>query len=174
MWLVQSGMATFLARLFGQGYTPAPSVISYHKPTTPSTSGSGWPRYWNFDYARTGNDIPIILTKNLAAWNDFNLRTNTGDNYKISQMYEEYRWVQCKPDISRSRISRNWIYRGRMLDPIFWRKERDIFREIAVTPWTQFAGDNFSRILLNAIAFVPGSQETIFREINSSLPVNAG
>ena len=43
-----------------------------------------------------------------------------------------------------------------------------------VTPWTQFAGDNFSQNLLTAIAFVPGSQETIFREINSSLPVNAG
>ena len=82
--------------------------------------------------------------------------------------------VQCKPDISRSRISQNWIYRGRMLDPIFGAQERDIFREIAVTPWTQFAGDNFSRNLLTAIAFVPGSQETIFREINSSLPVNAG
>ena len=27
--------------------------------------------------------------------------------------------IQCKPDISRSCISRNWIYRGRMLDPIF-------------------------------------------------------
>ena len=28
--------------------------------------------------------------------------------------------IQCKPDISRSCISRNRIYRGRMLDPIFW------------------------------------------------------
>ena len=76
--------------------------------------------------------------------------------------------------ISRLCISRNWIYRGRMLDPFFCAQERDIFREIAVTPWTQFAGDNFSRILFTAIAFVPGSQETIFRKINSSLPVNAG
>ena len=62
-----------------------------------------------------------------------------------------------------------------MLDPIFFgAQERDIFREIAVTPWTQFAGDNFSQNLLTAIAFVPGSPETIFREINSGLPVNAG
>ena len=26
--------------------------------------------------------------------------------------------LQCKPDISRSCISQNWIYRGCMLDPI--------------------------------------------------------
>ena len=35
--------------------------------------------------------------------------------------------VQCKPDISRSRISRNWIYRGRMLDPTFWRPRARYF-----------------------------------------------
>ena len=56
----------------------------------------------------------------------------------------------------------------------FCTQERDIFRQIMVTPWTQFAGDNFSRNPLTVIAFVPGSLETIFREINSSLPVNAG
>ena len=56
----------------------------------------------------------------------------------------------------------------------FGAQERDIFREIAVTPWTQFTGDNFSWNLLTAIACVPGSMETIFREINSGLPVNAG
>ena len=78
------------------------------------------------------------------------------------------------------------IYRGRVYRGIgyiavacwtpffFGAQERDIFREIAVTLWTQFAGDNFSRNLLTAIAFVPGSPETIFREINSGLPVNAG
>ena len=43
-----------------------------------------------------------------------------------------------------------------------------------VTPWTQFTGDNFSRNLPTVIAFVPDSQETIFCEINSSLPVSAG
>ena len=58
--------------------------------------------------------------------------------------------------------------------PFFGAQERDIFREIAVTPWTQFAGDNFSRNLLTAIAFVLGPRETVFRETNSSLPVNAG
>ena len=61
-----------------------------------------------------------------------------------------------------------------MLDPIFGAQERDIFREIAVTPWIQFVGDNFSRNLLTVIAFVLCPRETIFRETNSSLPVNAG
>ena len=45
---------------------------------------------------------------------------------------------------------------------------------VMVTAWTQFAGDNLLRNLLTAIAFVPGSLETIFREINSGLHVNAG
>ena len=67
-------------------------------------------------------------------------------------------------DISRSHVGPHF----------FGAQDRDIFREIAITPWTQFAGDNFSRNLLTAIAFVPGSPETIFREINSGLPVNAG
>ena len=67
-------------------------------------------------------------------------------------------------DISRSHVGPHF----------FGAQERDIFRKITVTPWTQFAGDNFSRNLLTAIAFVPGSPETIFREINSGLPVNAG
>ena len=35
--------------------------------------------------------------------------------------------VQCKPDISRSCVSRNWIYRGRMLDPIFLAAKSAIF-----------------------------------------------
>ena len=74
------------------------------------------------------------------------------------------------------------IYRGRVYreigyiavacwTPFFWRPRARYF---SVTPWTQFAWDNFSRNLLTAIAFVPGSLETIFREINSGLPVNAG
>ena len=36
-------------------------------------------------------------------------------------------FVQCTPDISRSCISRNWIYHGRMLDPIFWRPRMRYF-----------------------------------------------
>ena len=77
------------------------------------------------------------------------------------------------------------IYRGRVYcgigyipaacwTPFFGAQERDIFREITVTPWTQFAGDNFSRNSFTGVAFVLGPQETIFRETNSSLLVNAG
>ena len=72
--------------------------------------------------------------------------------------------LQCKPDISRSRISRNWIYRGRMLDPIFVRprarnflrnrgnsldpiRGRQFFAKSAHRDslCSRFAGDNFSR-----------------------------
>ena len=72
--------------------------------------------------------------------------------------------LQCKPDISRSRISRNWIYRGRMLDPIFWRPRARYFsrnRGNSLDPirgrqfftksahrdslCSRFAGDNFSQ-----------------------------
>ena len=72
--------------------------------------------------------------------------------------------IQCKPDISRSRISRNWIYRGRMLDPIFWHPRARYFsqsRGNSLEPirgrqfftksahrdslCSRFAGDNFSR-----------------------------
>ena len=85
--------------------------------------------------------------------------------------------IQCKPDISRSRISRNWIYRGRMLDPIFWRPRARYFsrnRGNSLEPirgrqffaksahrdslCSRFAGDNFSRNQLKPM----------------SLPVNAG
>ena len=81
---------------------------------------------------------------------------------------------------SVSPIYRGRVYRGigyiavACWTPFFGAQERDIFREIAVTPWIQFAGDTFSRNLLTAIAFVLGPRETIFRETNSSLPVNAG
>ena len=60
-----------------------------------------------------------------------------------------------------------------MLDPIFWpthfanfcrrgAEERDIFREIAVTPCIQFAGDNFLRNLLTAKAFVAVRRSQFF------------
>ena len=86
--------------------------------------------------------------------------------------YQFETWYSVSP------IYRGRVYRGigyiavAWWTPFFGAQERDIFREIAVTPWTQFAGDNFSPNLLTAIAFVPGSQETIFRE--SSLPVLPG
>ena len=65
-------------------------------------------------------------------------------------------------DISRSHVGlRFFAHRFRE----FCRhgtQERDIFREIAVTPCIQFAGDNFSRNLLTAIAFVPVRWRQIF------------
>ena len=39
--------------------------------------------------------------------------------------------IQWKPDISRSCISRNWIYRGRMLDPIFLPTDFANFADVA-------------------------------------------
>ena len=85
-----------------------------------------------------------------------------GFHHKYPSQNYCYYVLQCKPDISRSCISRNWIYRGRMLDPIFLPidfanlADRDIFHEIAVPPCCiQFVGDNFSRNLFTAIAFVP-------------------
>ena len=93
-------------------------------------------------------------------------------------------WIQCKPDISRSCISRNWIYRGRMLDPIFLPTDFANFAD--VVPKSAI----FSRNRGNSLHSIRGRQffaksahrdslcscslETIFREINSSLPVNAG
>ena len=95
--------------------------------------------------------------------------------------------IQCKPDISRSCISRNWIYRGRMLDPIFLptdfvnfadvggAQERDIFREIAVTPCIQFVGDIFLRNLRTAIAFVPVRWRQFFaKSTGAYLSMRAG
>ena len=94
--------------------------------------------------------------------------------------------LQCKPDISRSCISRNWIYRGRMLDPIFLPtdfanfadvapKSAIFFREIAVTPCIQFAGDNFSLNLLTAIAFVPVRWRQFFaKSTRAYLSMRAG
>ena len=92
--------------------------------------------------------------------------------------------IQCKPDISRSCISRNWIYRGPMLDPIFLPTDLANFAEFC--PRARY----FSRNRGNSLHSIRGRQifvksahrdslcscslETIFREINSSLPVNAG
>ena len=43
----------------------------------------------------------------------------------------------------------------------------EIFREIAVIPWTPFVGDSFSRKRVHRGCLWSGSQETIFREICS-------
>ena len=82
--------------------------------------------------------------------------------------------LQCTLDISWSCISRNCIYCNRMLAPFFGAQERDIFHEIAVIPWTQFAGDNFFAKSAHRDSLCSHSQETIFHAINSSRPVNVG
>ena len=74
-------------------------------------------------------------------------------------------------DISRSHVGPHFLAH---LFREFCRRdtqERDIFCEIAATPCIQFTGDNFSRNLLTAKAFVPIRRSQFF---NSSLPVNAG
>ena len=93
--------------------------------------------------------------------------------------------VQCKPDISRSCISRNWIYCGRMIDPLFAHRfrefcisgaqERDIFREIAVTLCIQYARDIFSWNLRTVIAFVPVCWRQFFaKSTRAYLSMRAG
>ena len=98
--------------------------------------------------------------------------------------------VQCKPDISRSCISRNRIYCGRMLDLILWHflathfanfadmmPKSAIFREIAVIPWTPFAGDSFSPNLLTADAFDPARRRQFSEKSalgQSGLPMKCG
>ena len=105
--------------------------------------------------------------------------------HKESGLQQPWYWprLQCKPDISRSCISRNWIYRGRMLDPIFWPPISRILQ--TWRPGARY----FSRNRGNSLHSICGRQffaksahqdslcscslETIFCEINSSLPVNA-
>ena len=76
-------------------------------------------------------------------------------------------------DISRSHVGPHFFaHRFRE----FCRRgaqEGYIFREIAVTPCIQFAGDNFSRNLLTVIAFVPVHWRQFFAK-STSLPGNAG
>ena len=90
--------------------------------------------------------------------------------------------IQCKPDISRSCISRNWIYRGCMLDPIFLptdfanfaAQERDIFSQNRGNSLHSIRERHFYAKSAHRDSLCSRLLETIFREINSSLPVNAG
>ena len=92
--------------------------------------------------------------------------------------------IQCKPDISRSCISRNWIYRGRMLDSIFcppisrvlqtWRPRARYFSRNRGNSLHSFRRRQFFTKSAHRDSLCSCSLETIFREINSSLPVNAG
>ena len=93
-----------------------------------------------------------------------NMNTNTNNETRIRIFIREY---TC------------WIFlsNARCYVMCTWRQRAWFFHEIAVNSWTQFTGGNFSQNLLTVIAFVHVqhcSKETIFREINSSLPVNAG
>ena len=56
-----------------------------------------------------------------------------------------------------------------------WCPRAQYFREIAVTPCIQFAGDNFSRNLLTAIAFVPVRWRQFFaKSTRAYLSMRAG
>ena len=82
--------------------------------------------------------------------------------------------IQCTPDISRSCISRNWIYRGHMLDPIFWHPRARYFSRNRGNSLGSIRGRQFFAKSAHRDSLCSRSQETIFCEINSSLPVNAG
>ena len=66
--------------------------------------------------------------------------------------------IQCKPDISRSCISRNRIYHGRILDPIFWPP-------ISLISWTWRPRVRF--FTKSRKIFGPRSRATVFRVICS-------
>ena len=89
--------------------------------------------------------------------------------------------IQFKPDISQSCISRNWIYRGRMLDPIFCppisrilQTRRPYFSRNRGNSLHLIRGIQFFAKSAHRDSLCSCSLETIFREINSSLSVNAG
>ena len=110
-----------------------------------------------------------FLTPGHQGWNDLHSLCRIGMEYYLLNNDDKniIYWImmiQCKHDISRSRISRNWIYRGRMLDPIFWRPRARYFlrnRGNSLDPirgrqffaksahrdslCSRFAGDNFSQ-----------------------------
>ena len=54
-------------------------------------------------------------------------------------------------------------------------QEHDIFHEIMVTPWTQFARDNISRNLLTTMAYVPIRRRQFFtKSTQAYLSMRAG
>ena len=87
--------------------------------------------------------------------------------------------IRCKPDISRSCISRNWIYRGRMLDPIFcppitrilqtWHPRAQYFSRNRGNSLHSIRGRQFFAKSAHRDSLCSCSLETIFCEINSSL-----
>ena len=90
-----------------------------------------------------------------------------GDTTSSAGILGGWLWViQCKPDISRSCISRNRIYRGRMLDPFFWRPRTRYF--------SRNRGNSIFREICSPRSPLFSVRGRIFRETNSGLPVNAG
>ena len=86
-----------------------------------------------------------------------------------------YNLLQCTPDISRLCISRNWIYRGRMLDPIFWHPRTRYFSRNHGNSLDPIHGRQFFAKFAHRDRLCSRSAGDIFRETNStSLPVNAG
>ena len=71
-------------------------------------------------------------------------------------------------------LLQNWIYRGRMLDPIFSAQEHNIFLRNRGHSLDPIRGRQFFAKSAYRDSLCSRLLETIFREINSSLPVNAG
>ena len=150
---------------------------------------------WDLSGQSTSNSPTFSIIKSFWSWGEVVVNLFTRTLFPIRNWHSEaMRLGNCRTiahsiavptGVWRTVYSVSPIYRGRVYrgigyiavacwTPFFGAQEGDIFREIAVTPWIQFVGDNFSPNLLTVIAFVLCPRETIFRETNSSLPVNAG
>ena len=86
-------------------------------------------------------DTNILLGRHFLIW----LRSST---YIHGRYFRAEKWVIKKSELP---IYRGRLYRGiRYIvvicwTPFFGAQERDDYRKIAVTPWTQIVGVNFSR-----------------------------
>ena len=110
----------------------APHVKRRVKSCRPASAAPIFSVIFAIQYVYRGRVYRGIGYIAVACWTPFFLAP------KSAIFFTKSRLVYIMADISRPCISANWIYRGRMLEPIF--------REIASTPWTQFAGDNFCEI----------------------------
>ena len=77
--------------------------------------------------------------------------------------------IQCTPDISR-----NWIYRGRMLDTIFCRPRTRYYSRNCGNSLDPIRGRQFFAKFAHCDRLCSRATGDNFRETNSSLPVNAG
>ena len=93
--------------------------------------------------------------------------------------------IQCTPDISWLCISWNWIYCCHMLDPISlptffreilqtWRPKAWYILQNRGNSWDPIRGRQFFAESAHCDSLCSCWQETIFREIDSSLPGYAG